>query len=155
MCAEGVPVTRTPEMFHVWFIDHPLGRFTEMKIVPEYRHGRRLRPRTVHPIAVHFAIALFVVAVLLDLAAVVTSNAPATTGPPGSIWCLPSVAVARRHVTGMTAEVLLTPTHEAHQTLDIHKRLAFASLGIVLLLFVWRFVCAASFRGRRPSCTSR
>ncbi len=34
-CAEGVPVTRTPEMFHVWFIDHPLGRFTEMKIVPE------------------------------------------------------------------------------------------------------------------------
>ena len=32
---EGEPVMRTPEMLHVWFIDHPLGRYTEMKIVPD------------------------------------------------------------------------------------------------------------------------
>ena len=44
-CAEGVPVSRTPEMFHVWFIDHPLGRFTEMNVVPEYLAGRHVRIR--------------------------------------------------------------------------------------------------------------
>ncbi len=35
-CMEGVLSTRTPEMVHVWFIEHPEGRFaTRMKLEPE------------------------------------------------------------------------------------------------------------------------
>jgi uncharacterized membrane protein len=144
VCAEGIPVMRSPEMFHVWFIDHPLGRFTEMKIVPEYGRDGGFDFRKVHPVAVHFAIGLFVVAVLLDLAAVVTRK----SRYHWAAWInlvLAVVAIATAVFTGMTAEVLSTPTHLVHQVLDAHKRFAFASLGIVLLLFSWRFVLRGEF----------
>jgi uncharacterized membrane protein len=50
--------------------------------------------------------------------------------------------------TGMTAEVLLKPTHEAHQTLDVHKLLGFSSLGGILILSAWRFVLRGNFPQR-------
>lgn len=144
VCAEGVPVTRSPEMFHVWFIDHPLGRFTEMKIVPEYGRDDGFDFRRIHPVAVHFAIALFVIAVLLDLAAVVSGRSQYHRVAWTNL-ALAAVAVAAAVFTGMTAEVLLKPTHLVHQVLDAHKRFAFASLGIVLLLFCWRFALRGEF----------
>jgi uncharacterized membrane protein len=48
----------------------------------------------------------------------------------------------------MSAELLAKPTHEAHQTLDTHKALAFASLAGVLLLAGWRYVLHGRFPQR-------
>jgi uncharacterized membrane protein len=141
-CAEGVPVTRTPEMFHVWFVDHPLGRFTEMNVVSEYWAEKQ---PDAHPIVVHFAIALFVIAVFLDFAGLVTRR----PGLHAAAWVnlvLGAIAAVAAVATGVTAELLLKPTHEAHQTLDLHKTLAFGSLGGILLLTAWRY----ALRGQLP-----
>jgi len=144
-CAEGIPVTRTPEMLHVWFIDHPLGRFTEMKIVPDYRNDEKFDLSRLHPMTVHFAIALFVIAVLLDVVAV-AARRPQLHYVAWVNLALAAVAAAAAVAAGMTAEVLLRATHEAHQTLDLHKLFGFSSLGAVLLLAAWRF----ALRGRFP-----
>lgn len=143
-CAEGVPVTRTPEMFHVWFIDHPLGRFTEMKIVPDYWQEEGFDIRLWHPILVHFAIALFVISVMLDCAGAVLRK----PGWHAAAWInlvLAAVATVATIGLGMTAEVYLTPTAAAHATLDVHKLLAFTSLGVILALLIWRYVLHGRF----------
>ena len=148
-CAEGVPVTRTPEMFHVWFIDHPLGRFTEMKIVPEAFQEEGFDVRRLHPIAVHFAIALFVIAVLVDLVATGTRRAQYHQ----VAWVnlvLSALAAAVAVATGMTAEVWLSPTHETHQTLDVHRWLAYGTLATILALTIWRY----ALRGQFPKRTA-
>jgi uncharacterized membrane protein len=143
-CREGIPVMRSPEMFHVWFIDHPLGHFTEMKIVSEYFQDQGFDIRRLHPMAVHFAIALFVIAVFLDVAALVSRRQELHW----VAWinlALAVVAVATAVATGMTAEVEVKPTHEAHQVLDLHKQLAFTTLGGILLLASWRFALRGQF----------
>ena len=145
VCAEGMPVMRTPEMLHVWFMDHPLGRYTEMKIVPDYRSDQRFPPARLHPVTVHFAIALFVVAVLLDLAAV-AARKPQYHWPAWINLVLAVIAVTAAVAAGMTAEVSLRVTHEVHQTMDVHKLLGFGGLGLVLLLSSWRL----ALRGRFP-----
>lgn len=144
-CAEGEPVTRTPEMFHVWFIDHPLGRFTEMKIVPEYWQEETFDWRLVHPVAVHFVIALFVVAVLFDILGFASGRETFHRAAWYNLVLAGLAAVAAVGF-GMTAEVLLNINQAAHDTLDEHKRLAFVSLAAVLLLFAWRY----DLRGRFP-----
>lgn len=149
-CAEGIPVTRTPEMLHVWFIDHPLGRFTEMNVVSEYWQEQGFDLRTLHPMTVHFAIALFMIAVLLDLTAVVTSKRQYHW----AAWInlvLAAIAAVAAVGTGMTAEVLLKPTHEAHQTLDVHKLLGFGSLAGIVLLSMWRFTLRGNFPQKAAS----
>src|SRR5262249_39751785 len=35
-CASGIPARRSPEMLHVWFLDHPKGPFsTDMLLTPD------------------------------------------------------------------------------------------------------------------------
>jgi uncharacterized membrane protein len=143
-CVEGIPVTRTPEMFHVWFIDHPLGRFTEMKIVPEYHQDLEFDFSRLHPISVHFAIALFLIAVLLDLVAV-AARKPQLHFVAWVNLAFAAFAALAAVAAGMTAEVLLKPTHDAHQTLDLHKLFGFGSLGVVLVLSAWRYALRGSF----------
>jgi uncharacterized membrane protein len=144
-CAEGIPVNRTPEMFHVWFIDHPLGRFTEMKIVPEYTDDRGFDVARLHPISVHFAIALFLIAVAFDVAGVV-GRKPEYHWAAWLNLALAAVAVVTAVAAGMTAEIALKPTHEAHRTLDVHKQFGLASLAVVGVLAGWRY----ALRGRFP-----
>ena len=151
-CAEGVPVSRTPEMFHVWFIDHPLGRFTEMNVVPEYWQDDAFEIGALHPISVHFAIALFLVGVLLDLAAVLLRR-PDLHKVAYINLGLALVATAAAVALGMSAELALKPTHETHATLDLHKRLAFVSLGGILLLGLWRYALRGAFPVNRAAAT--
>ena len=146
-CAEGIPVMRTPEMLHVWFMDHPLGRWTEMKIVPDYRADKNFPVARLHPMAVHFSIALFVVAVLLDGVALVGKK-PQYHWPASINLTLALVAATATVVAGMTAEVAVRVSHEVHQTLDVHKLLGFSGFGIVLLLCAWRFALGGQFPQR-------
>ncbi|MGE4615940.1 MAG: hypothetical protein AAEJ43_02830 [Gammaproteobacteria bacterium] len=44
-CAHGFPNHRTPEMLHVWLLDHPQGRFaTRMELPPETLKALAERP---------------------------------------------------------------------------------------------------------------
>ena len=143
-CTEGVPVSRSPEMFHVWFIDHPLGRFTEMNVVPEFFQDDTFDVGTLHPISVHFAIALFLVGVLLDVVAVALRRSELHKAAYVNL-VLGVAATAASVALGMSAEISLKPTHETHATLDLHKQLAFASLGGILLLAGWRYALRGAF----------
>lgn len=146
-CAEGQPVTRTPEMLHVWFIDHPLGRFTEMKIVGEYDREPSFDIRLIHPTVVHFAIGLFVISVFFDLLGKLLKlqsfhQAGWLNLVIGAIAAMISVAF------GMVAELHLKPSLIAHTTLDLHKILAFSTLAVISILLVWRVGLRGSFPAR-------
>ena len=146
-CTEGIPVDRTPEMFHVWFLDHPLGRFTEMKIVPEYWREDGFDFRMIHPVAVHFVIALFVVSVMLDIAGAALRK-PVLHQAAWINLVLGVIAAIVSVGAGMTAEAFLRPTPAAHETLDVHKLLGFASLAMIVALFVWRYFQRGHFPAR-------
>jgi len=146
-CAEGIPVMRSPEMFHVWFIDHPLGRFSEMDLVPEYWQDDRFQLGSLHPISVHFAIALFVIAVLVDLAAFAMRRREYHRVAWVNLALAACGAIAAV-VLGYSAELALRPTHEAHQTLDVHKQMALVGLGIILVLWAWRYALRGEFPRR-------
>lgn len=145
-CEEGDPVIRTPEMLHVWFIEHPLGRFTEMKIVEEYDREPAFNIGLIHPTIVHFAIGLFVISVLFDMIGVMFKH----SGFHLAAWLnliAGTVAIALSVAFGMVAELKLKPSLIAHTTLDMHKILAFSTLSFALLLLVWR----TGLRGRFPA----
>jgi uncharacterized membrane protein len=147
-CAEGVPVTRTPEMFHVWFMDHPIGHFSEME--PDIGKEPAIDLRRLHPLTVHFAIALFVIAVLIDVVGAFTRR----VDYHGASWinlALAATAAVAAVGTGMTAEVQLKPTHELHQTLDTHRLLGFGSLAIMAALAMWRYALHGRFPTRARS----
>lgn len=146
-CAEGIPVTRSPEMFHVWFIDHPLGRFTEMNVVPEYWEDDRFDVKRIHPVTVHFAIALFVMAALLDVTGAATKKQELHRLSWIALVCA-ALAATAAVTAGLSAELALQPTHEAHQTLDMHRTLGFVSLGGILFLATWRYMLRGGFPQR-------
>ena len=145
-CAEGEPVTRTPEMLHVWFIEHPLGRFTEMKIVGEHGRDPAFDVRLIHPTVVHFAIGLFIISVAFDLLGKVLKRASFHSA--GYLNLLVGfTAIVLAVAFGMVAELKLKPSLIAHTTLDTHKLLAFVTLALVFVLVVWR----VGLRGRFPA----
>ena len=144
-CEEGEPVVRTPEMLHVWFIEHPLGRYTEMKIVGEHGRDPAFDIRLVHPTVVHFAIGLFIVSVLFDLVAKILKRDQWHVA--GWLNLLVGTAATVLAVAfGMTAELKLKPSLIAHTTLDVHKLLAFSTLFLIAFLFAWRL----GLRGKFP-----
>ena len=144
-CAEGEPVQRTPEMLHVWFIEHPLGRYTEMKIVGEHGRDPAFDIRLVHPTIVHFAVALFIISVLFDTIGKLLKR-PQWHFAGWLNLLFGTFAVALAVAFGMTAELKLKPSLIAHTTLDVHKLLAFSTLGLVVALFAWRL----GLRGKFP-----
>ena len=144
-CTEGDPVTKTPEMFHVWFVDHPLGRYTEMKIVPEYWQNVGFDIRWIHPILVHFTIALFSIAIVLDVVGVLAKK-PEYHFAAWLNLLLAGIFTLATVAAGMTAEVYARPTVQAHWVLETHKILAFSVLALLAILVPWR----AALRGRFP-----
>jgi uncharacterized membrane protein len=82
--------------------------------------------------------------VLLDIVALVAGR-PRLHYVAWINLVLAAVAAVGAVAAGMTAEVLLRPTHEAHETLDLHKAFGFGSLAAVVLLTAWRFALQGRF----------
>ena len=119
-----------------------------MNVVPEYWQDDAFDPGTLHPISVHFAVALFLAGVLLDVAAVLFRR-PQLHAVSYVNLGLALVATAAAVALGMSAEIALKPTHEMHATLDLHKQLAFASLAGIVLLGLWRYALRGAFPTHR------
>ena len=143
-CAQGDRVMRSAEMLHVWFIDHPLGPFADAMLFPD--SATVVDPTLVHPMVVHFAIALLFIAVTLDVAGRIAGK-PAWHQAAFINLIFAAVFSIATIAAGMLAEVQLLISHETHQVLDTHKLLGFSALGGVLLLLAWRL----TQRGRFPS----
>jgi uncharacterized membrane protein len=144
-CAQGVRVLRSAEMLHVWFVEHPLGPFADAMLFPD--NASVIDPTLVHPMVVHFAIALLFIAVTLDLAGRIAGK-PALHQAAFINLAFAAVFAVATIAAGMLAEVRLLISHETHQILDTHKLLGFSALGGVLLLLAWRLAARGKFPSR-------
>jgi uncharacterized membrane protein len=141
-CTDGQRVLRSAEMLHVWFIDHPLGPFADAMLFPD-RQGFDLS--MLHPMVVHFTIALLIAAVALDLLGRLSRRDGLHTAAFVNL-VLAGVVAVPTVAAGMLAEVRLLIGHDVHQVLDTHKLLGFSSLGGIVALLAWRL----ALRGRFP-----
>jgi len=144
-CGRGERVSRSAEMLHVWFVDHPLGPYADAMLFPD--SSTVVEPTMIHPMVVHFAIALVLVAVFLDLLGVVARR-PSLHGAAfinligAGVFSIAAVAA------GMVAEVRLLIAPDVHQILDTHKLLGFSSCAGILVLLGWRVARRGAFPAR-------
>ena len=136
---------RSAEMLHVWFIDHPLGPYADAMLFPD--NSSVVDPTLIHPMVVHFAIALLIVAVLLDVLGKATASRPLHAAAFINLIFAAIFAVATI-AAGMLAEVRLLIAPNVHQVLDTHKLLGFSACGGILLLLAWRLAQRGSFPAR-------
>jgi uncharacterized membrane protein len=144
-CAEGERVGRSAEMLHVYFVDHPLGRFADGMIFPQAK--TLSDPTLYHPFFVHFTLALFIISVLLD----VGGRAFAKPAFHQAAWfnlVLSAIAAVATVVAGLAAEMNLLINADVHQTLTTHKQLGFGVLAAIVLLTVWRASVGGAFPAR-------
>lgn len=94
----------------------------------------------VHPLLVHFPIALLIAALVLDLVALFARKDRLTVGT-GAILVLAALGAAAALITGFLAEetVEAMPPDEArHETLEAHELAAIAVLVLTIALALWR-----------------
>ena len=61
---------------------------------------------------------------------------------------LAAAAALAAVAAGMESEIALNPTHALHATLDVHRTLAYSSLGLILVLAAWRYALRGGFPKR-------
>jgi len=144
-CAQGMQVSRSAEMLHVWFVDHPLGPYADAMLFPD--GSTILEPTLIHPMLVHFAIALFIVAVFLDLLGRITARGSLHTAAFINLLLAGGFSIATV-AAGMLAEVRLLIAPNVHAILDTHKLLGFSGAAGVLILLAWRVAHRGAFPTR-------
>jgi uncharacterized membrane protein len=94
-------------------------------------------PPNPHPLIVHFPIALLTIFTICEIAARVSGR---ETLRSTAYWNLVfgTVFAAIAVASGLFAEELVPKQGAAHDTLETHESLAFATLGIFAALFLWR-----------------
>jgi len=92
---------------------------------------------SLHPLIVHFPIALLLTALCLDTLALVSRR-------PGlhrvALWnlCLGTVGAAAAVLTGLQAEDVAKHSFEIWQVIELHKRLGITTLILGLMTVAWR-----------------
>ena len=92
---------------------------------------------SLHPLIVHFPIALLLTALCLDTLALVSRR-------PGlhrvALWnlCLGTVGAAAAVLTGLQAEDVAKHSFEIWQVIELHKRLGITTLILGLMTAGWR-----------------
>ena len=92
---------------------------------------------SVHPMVVHFPIALLLTAVGCDLAAVALRRPVLRQA---ALWnlSLGTVAAAMAVWTGLRAEDVAKHSFEIHQVMELHERLGKITLALALMAVSWR-----------------
>lgn len=93
----------------------------------------------LHPIFVHFTIALFFTSVLVDLIGLLAKRESLKTVGwwnllLAAIFAIPTV------ITGLLAGASLPDTDEIHRLMETHKILGFMVLIMIAALFIWRSI---------------
>jgi len=141
-CSQGVFVTRSAEMLHVWFVDHPLGPYADAMLFPDETGAWDIT--LLHPGAVHFAVALLIIGVVLDVLGKIFVR-PSFHSAAFINLVFAALFTVVTVAAGMAAEVRLLIGHETHKVLDTHKLLGFSMLGGVMVLFGWRVALRGAF----------
>src|SRR3989304_9236940 len=97
----------------------------------------------IHPIMVHFTIALLSVGFLCDLLASITKNESLKSA---AWWNLlfGFFAIIATALTGWLAARSTPHTEAAHEVIEIHEILGFTALGIFAVLLIWESLIRAN-----------
>ena len=95
--------------------------------------------QSIHPMVVHFPLALLLTAVLLDLAAVALRR-PALSAIALWNFCLGAAGAVAAVLSGLQAESVAKHSFEIGQVLEKHERLGFATLALALIITGWRLM---------------
>jgi uncharacterized membrane protein len=144
-CPVGERVDRSAEMLHVWFVEHPLGPFADVMVFPRQKTMRD--GKLLHPLVVHFGIALVLVSAVLDLAGRIARR-PVLHSVAAANLFIGAGAMVAAVASGMYAEVQLVMGHDVHQVLDAHKLFAFSAAAGVAILTLWRLATRGQFPSR-------
>ena len=94
---------------------------------------------SVHPLIVHFPIALLLTAVLLELAALLCKR-------PGlhrvALWnlALGTLAAAAAVWSGLRAEDIAKHSFEIHEVMELHEKLGITTLSMAGFVTLWRLI---------------
>ena len=93
----------------------------------------------LHPLIVHFPIALVIVAAGLEVIAWIFNKAALHRAALVNLIAATIIAIPVI-LAGLAAEEAVFALDPAHETLEIHETLAFVSMGILILLSVWAII---------------
>ena len=144
-CQQGERVSRSAEMLHVWFVEHPLGPYADAMLFPD--SSSVVDPTLVHPMVVHFAIALLFMAVALDLLGRISGSGALHSAAFINLVFAAFFSIATI-AAGMLAEVRLLIAHDVHQVLDTHKLIGFTACAGTVALLAWRLARRGAFPAR-------
>ena len=108
--------------------------------------------QSVHPLIVHFPIALLLTAAALDAAALLFKR-------PGlhrvALWnlALGTLAAAAAVWSGLRAEDIAKHSFEIHEVMELHEKLGIATLSAGGLVTLWRLVRRDALRPWERACT--
>ena len=91
----------------------------------------------IHPVLVHFTIALFSASVIFDILGHITKRESLKSAGWWNL-CFATVAAIPTVITGLVAKDSLPHTDEAHSLMETHETLGLILLGTIIVLFVWR-----------------
>jgi len=92
---------------------------------------------SVHPLVVHFPIALLLTAVLLDVLALGLKRPGLHAAALWNLW-LGTIGAGVAVLTGRWAAEIAKHTFEIHQVMELHERLGIATLILGGLVVAWR-----------------
>ncbi len=101
----------------------------------------------IHPKLVHFTIALFSLAVLLDIIGVFSKNEKFHWASWVNL-IFAGVAVAVTAFSGWLAANNVPHNDAVHEMMETHETLGYIVLGIILLLLFWRIILKGKFPGK-------
>lgn len=91
----------------------------------------------LHPILVHFTIGLFVIAVIFDILAYFTGRKSLEQAGWWNLVCAAAFSIATV-VTGLSAGNSVLHAEQAQEFIKLHKTLGLVTMGIIVLLTIWR-----------------
>ncbi len=100
----------------------------------------------IHPLFVHFPIALLTVFVLLDLVGSLFSK-PVWRMVAGWFLYVGVIMTAATVAAGLVAEKSVAHGGNVHDIMERHETLALTVLGLAILLAVWRFIAQGKLTG--------
>jgi uncharacterized membrane protein len=98
----------------------------------------------IHPIVNHFTIALFIIAILLDILGLITKKEYFHT----TAWIdliFAAISGVLSLITGLLAEANVPHVEAAHEIMKTHETLGYIILTSILVLFVWRLILKGKF----------
>lgn len=101
-------------------------------------------PPNPHPLVVHFPIALLMTSVFFDAVASWSGKAAFEKAAQWNLACGVLAGVVAV-ISGLLAEESVPQFQVIHETVERHETLAFVTLGVFTILFLWRFLKDGKF----------